>query len=110
MLQIQLGPERPAPPDDSLGRSTIGWRPGMTEEEAWEAGRGIWKFKADRALAQDEVQIIAPEGLVLAVATITGITKHGDRYALEGVLLRGDPRVGQPTGTPHSSRNPVAYV
>ncbi|MBY8844614.1 hypothetical protein [Streptomyces sp. SP2-10] len=72
----------------------------MTEDEAWQAGRGIWKFNADRALAQDEVQIVNTEGLVLAVATITGISKHGDRYALEGELLRGDARVGKPTTTP----------
>ncbi|MFD9078218.1 hypothetical protein [Streptomyces erythrochromogenes] len=109
MLQIQIGPERAAEPDDSLGRPTIGWRPGMTETEAWEAGRGIWKFNADRALAQELVQIVNTEGTVLAVATITGISKHGDRYALEGDLLRGDVRVGQQTSTPHRSRNSVAY-
>ena len=109
MLQIQLGPERAADPGDGLGRSTTGWRPGMTEDEAWTAGRGIWKFNADRALAQDEVQIVDPAGTVLAVASITGITKHGSRYALEGRLLRGDARVGKPTATPHRSRNSVAY-
>lgn len=109
MLQIQLGPERPAAPDDSLRRSTIGWRPGMTEDEAWEAGRGIWKFNADRALAQDEVQIVNTEGVVLAVAAITGISKHHGRYALEGELRRGDGRVGKFTATPHRSRNSVAY-
>jgi hypothetical protein len=48
---------------------------------------------------------------VLAVARITGISKcEGGRYALEGELLAGDPRVGQLTPTPHPSRNPVAYV
>jgi hypothetical protein len=46
---------------------------------------------------------------VLAVATITGITKCGDRFALEGDLLAGDARVGKPTPTPHMSRNPVGY-
>lgn len=109
MLQIQLGPQRPADPHDSLGRSTIGCHPDMTEEEAWAAGRGIWKLKTDRALAQNEAQIVNVEGTVLAVAEITGISKHGDRYALEGKLLRGDPRVGKPTATPHRSRNSVAY-
>ncbi|GAA3381372.1 hypothetical protein GCM10020367_72360 [Streptomyces sannanensis] len=48
-------------------------------------------------LAQDEVQIVNTEGLGLAVATITGISKHGDRYALEGELLREDARAGKPT-------------
>jgi hypothetical protein len=47
--------------------------------------------------------------MVLAVATITGISKHDDRYALEGELLRGDARVGRITSTPHRSRNSVAY-
>lgn len=110
MLQIQLGAERPAGTGDGLGRATIGWRPGMSEEEAWQAGRGIWKFNADRALSQDEVQIINTDGTVLAVAKITGISKHGDRYALEGELLRGDARVGRPTPSPHLSRNPVTYI
>ncbi|MEU4820231.1 hypothetical protein AB0G03_31800 [Micromonospora aurantiaca] len=110
MLQIQIGAERAAHADDRLGRATVGWRPGMSEDEAWEAGRGIWKFKADRALSQDEAQIINTEGTVIAVARITGISKHGDRYALEGTLLRGDPRVGRPTPSPHLSRNPVTYI
>lgn len=110
MLQIQLGAERPADTDDGLGRTMIGWRPGMSEDEAWLAGRGIWKFNADRALSQDEVQIISTGGTVLAVARITGISKHGDRYALEGDLLRDDARVGRPTPSPHLSRNPVTYI
>ncbi|MFF2653527.1 hypothetical protein [Streptomyces sp. NPDC058045] len=82
----------------------------MSQDEAWLAGRGIWKFNADRALAQDEAQIIALDGTVLAVARITGITKHRDRYALEGHVLRGDPRVGRATPSPHLSRNPVTYI
>ncbi|MFI8873185.1 hypothetical protein [Streptomyces sp. NPDC055243] len=110
MLQIQIGAERAADASDPLGRATLGWRPGMSEAEAWEAGRGIWKFNADRALSQDEAQIINTEGTVLAVAKITGISKHDGRYALEGELLNGDPRVGRPTPSPHLSRNPVTYI
>jgi hypothetical protein len=109
VLQIQLGPAREAAPGDGLGRTRIGCWPGMTEDQAWESGRGIWKFNADRALAQDEAQIVTTAGTVLAVAQITGISKHGDRYALQGRLLRGDARVGRPTATPHRSRNSVAY-
>lgn len=110
MLQIQLGAERPAGTGDGLGRAMVGWRPGMSEEEAWQAGRGVWKFNADRALSQDEVQIINTDGTVLVVARITGISKHGDRYALEGDLLLGDARVGRLTASPHRSRNPVTYI
>jgi hypothetical protein len=111
MLQIQMGPERQLDPeDDWLGRSSMGTRPGMSEQDAWTAGRGVWKFNADRALTEEEVQIVNTEGTVLAVAKITGISKCGDRYALEGDLLLSDPRVGQSTSTPHPSRNPVAYI
>ena len=111
MLQIQIGPRRDVAAGDELGRSFIGWFPGMTEAEAWKVSRGVWKFKADRALEEPEAQIVNTEGTVLAVARITGITKcGGGRYALEGDLLTGDPRVGQPTPTPHPSRNPIAYV
>ncbi|NUU23165.1 MAG: hypothetical protein HOV68_16880 [Streptomycetaceae bacterium] len=109
MLQIQLGKERPAFVDDDLGRMRIGSWPGMSEQDAWLAGRGVWKLNAERALAQDEVQIVDLAGTVLAVARITGITKCRDRYALEGDVLLGDPRVGQPTAHPQPSRNAVAY-
>ncbi len=46
---------------------------------------------------------------MLAIAKITGIVKCGNRYALEGDLLLGDPRVGKPTDSPHRSRNSVGY-
>jgi hypothetical protein len=81
----------------------------MSEHDAWQAGCGVWVLNTDRALKQDEVQIVDLEGTVLAAARITGITKCGDRYALVGELLLGDARVGQPTATPHPSRNSVAY-
>ncbi|MFI7510671.1 hypothetical protein ACIBSS_28025 [Micromonospora aurantiaca] len=111
MIQIRLGHYEPCDPaEDCLGRTHIGYREGMTEAEAFEAGRGVWKLKADRVLDQDEVQIINLDGTVVAVATITGITKCEEgRQAIEGTLLTGDPRVGQPTTTPHLSRNPVGY-
>lgn len=110
MLQIQLGRERSVDPaTDWLSRSSIGARPGMSEHDAWIAGRGVWRLDTDRALRQDEVQIVDLDGTVLAVAEITGLTKCGGYYALEGRLLPGDPRVGQPTACPHPSRNSVAY-
>lgn len=112
MLQIQIGPDRPMDPfTETLGRDRIGYRPGMTEQEAWTAGRGVWVLKVDRALEQDEVQIVNLNGIVLAVAEILGIakTKTPGRYAIDGKLKVGDPRVGKPTTTPHRSRNSVGY-
>jgi len=110
VLQIQLGRDKVVDPaTDGLGRSRVGSHPGMTAKEAWEAGRGAWVFKADRVLEQDEVQIVDLEGTVLAVARINGVVKAGDRYAIEGLLLPDDPRIGKPTTTPHRSRNSVGY-
>jgi hypothetical protein len=117
MLQIRIPPEQPADPEDALGRATVGSRPGMSEQEAWASGRGLYKLDPVRAGAQNEVQIIDHEGIVLAVAKITGISKHRvryferhrARYAIEGELLLGDPRVGQPTIMPHRIGSPVRY-
>ena len=35
--------------DDPLGRDYIGYFPRMTEEETWQAGRGVWKMNRTRA-------------------------------------------------------------
>ena len=112
MLQIQLGPDRLMDPSTEwLGRSRVGYHPGMTEQDAWIAGRGAWKLKADRTLEQDEIQIVNLDGIVLAVAEILGVSKTSapGRFAVEGRLKVGDPRVGKPTQTPHRSRNSVGY-
>lgn len=109
MLQITLGAQRPVK-DDPLGRRTVGWVPGMSQDEAWLAGRGVWKLNADSVLSQQEAQIINAEGIVVAIATITGVEKHDDRRAVLGDLLRDDPRVGLPAPSPSKSRNPVSYV
>ncbi|WP_084654690.1 hypothetical protein [Nocardia altamirensis] len=110
MLQIRLDGLRSAGEADPLGRATIGYQQGMSEQQAWDAGRGVWKMNADRVLEHEEAQIIDPGGVVRAVARITGISKHGDRRAIEGQLLSGDGRVGRQTTTPHPSRNPVHYI
>lgn len=115
MLQIRLGRSRPARQPDPLGRAMVGYRPGMSEQQVWEAGRGMWKLKSDRVLDQDEVQIVDLDDIVRAVARITGVSKpvgtsgERDRRVVEGELLLGDPRVGKLTATPHPSRNSVAY-
>jgi hypothetical protein len=112
LLQIQLGQDREVDPStDALGRDRIGYRPGMTEQEAWTAGRGVWVLKVDRALTQDEVKVVNLDGIVLAVADVLGVakTREPGRYAIDGKLKLGDPRVGKPTTTPHKSRNSVGY-
>ena len=109
MLQIQLGKERKARPNDAMGRTRVGHWAGQTEQEAWEAGRGVWKLKPQNALAEDEIRIVNTAGDTLAVGTITGVTKADDRFIVDGNLLLGDPRVGKKTPTPHPSRNSVHY-
>lgn len=109
VTQIQIGGDKPAPQPDPLGRGRIGYFPGISEAEAWERGRAVWKLNPQVVLTKDELQVVNTSGLVLAVGEITGITKAGDRYIIEGNLLQGDARVGQQTTTPHPSQNPVYY-
>lgn len=108
-LQIRLGRRRSATVDDPLHRTTIGWVEGMSERESWEAGRGVWRIDATRALDQDEVQIINQAGVIVAIGTITAIVKHGERREVRGDLLEGDPRVGTQTTIVFPSRNPISY-
>ena len=76
---------------DCLGRAYIGCFPRMTEDEAWQAGRGVWKMNRSRAAAE-RFALIAGMGKVLAVAEVEGLTQHGDRFALEGhPLTAGHP-------------------
>lgn len=110
MLQIKLGDYRHVNPgDDPLGRAAVGAWPNMSEQEAWDVGRGCWVMKASRAIDEDEVQIVNKEGRVLAVGTVRGLIKHGNRLEIVGEPLFGDPRVGT-TVEQTRSQNPISYV
>jgi hypothetical protein len=98
---------------DRLRRSYIGYFPRMTESEAWIAGRGVWRMSADKASRQ-RFALIVGEGLVRAVAEITGFQVIDDRIALDGHLLpQGHPvreaYLGQPDPVDTGSQNPVGY-
>lgn len=111
MLQIRLGAVRSVDSTlDPLRRSSVGFREGMSVAEAWEAGRGVWKLNPSRALEQEEVQIIAPNGEVLAIAKIDTVRRHGDRFSIDGELLGSDPRIGTTTSKLVTSQNPVSYI
>ncbi|MEU7769433.1 hypothetical protein AB0B25_30710 [Nocardia sp. NPDC049190] len=75
MLEIKLGEWR-AIQTDALGRTSVGWQPGMSAAQYWLAGRAFWKFKADRAFAEREVRVVNAAGEVLVVATIDGLIRH----------------------------------
>jgi hypothetical protein len=102
---------------DPLGRTFIGYFPRMTEQEAWDAGRGVWKMSLDKATRQ-RFALVVGEGQVRVVAEITGATVHetpsGTRVALDGEPLpAGHPvreaYLGHADPVANGSQNPVAY-
>ncbi|WP_104086299.1 hypothetical protein [Arthrobacter sp. GMC3] len=110
IVQVTLNGRTPASADDELGRKYVGWEEGMTVKQCWEAGRGVWKMKAERALRAEEVEVINWHGTVVAVATDLYVRAGKDgRVMFLGTLDEDDPQIGQPTTHRNSSRNPVAY-
>jgi hypothetical protein len=102
---------------DPLGRGYVGYFPRMTEDEAWEAGRGVWKVNKDK-ISRQRFALITGEGTVRAVAEVTGYAEHhtdtGTRVALNGALLPAghplrDAYLGRPDPVANGSQNPVGY-
>ena len=98
---------------DLLGREHVGCFPRMTEAEAWQAGRGVWKMNRARAAAE-RFALITGTGKVLAVAEIDGVTQHGDRIALEGQPLPAghpvyDAYIGRLDPLANQSQNSITY-
>lgn len=108
MIVFRLGHEEPVV-DDLMGRTEIGYRPGLTESEYWERGRGLWKLKEGRAIEQDLAVVVDPDWVVRAVAEVTGISKWGAKRAVEGRLIPGHPMVGRRFPAPNASKNAVSY-
>jgi hypothetical protein len=98
--------------DDPLQREHVGYFPRMTEEEAWTAGRGVWKANKER-LAREDFALIIGDGRVCAVGEIHSVSVHEDRVAVDGeVLAEGHPVrdawIGQPDPVVNASQNPSA--
>ncbi|WP_331746925.1 hypothetical protein OG923_34460 (plasmid) [Streptomyces halstedii] len=104
---------------DALDRDAIGYFPRMTEAEALEAGRGVWLLNS-KVISRERFVLITDrgQGLVRAVAEITGITEHdtdrGRKKALEADLLGPghpmyDAYINQPDPLDNASRNSIAY-
>ncbi len=114
MIHIKLGRRVEARADDPLGRGHIGWEPGMTDQQTYEAGRGAWVLgaKADR----ERYMLITADGVVRQAIEIHRLVQvTGSRRAVEGAVLPAghpvhDTYVGKPSPVPASVRNPVTYI
>jgi hypothetical protein len=109
MLVLRMGQETAVAPSDPIGRQFMGWSAGLTAQECWDRTRGLWKLQEGRALEQDEAVVVDPDWVVRAVAKITGITKHGEKRAIEGVLIPDHELLGTDFPWPNKSRNSVSY-
>lgn len=106
MIQIRLNYVRPTA-DGALS----GWFPGITPDQAWDAARTEKAFNPGRVLRQ-RVQIISPDGTIVAVADVRSVTATDSPrlVTLDGPLVDGDPSLGSPTATPHPPRRQFIYV
>ncbi|MFD9539655.1 hypothetical protein [Streptomyces sp. NPDC060022] len=114
MIHITLGDMKSVEPeDDFLGRSVIGWSPGMTDDQLYEAGRGCWVLgaRADR----ERYALLSAHGIVRQAIRIEGIAPAGPaRRAIEGTVLKAgedpvhDAFVGKPSPV-EGARNPITY-
>jgi 5-methylcytosine-specific restriction protein A len=112
VLHITLGPARPADSDDHLGREVVGFSPGMTAAELYEANRGRWVLgpRAD----EERFMLLSFEGIVRQAIEIDRLVPCGPRRrAAEGrVLEPGHPVYDEFVGKPSpvtGVRNPVTY-
>ena len=108
-LRLRQG-ERATVTNHPLGVTEIGYQPGMSQAAAFACGRGTYKLNAENVLLQDQAFVTNLADQILAVATISGVTKYGARRAVEGTLLLDHERVGTQITVPHPSRNPVSYA
>ncbi|PPJ35811.1 hypothetical protein C5E45_23660 [Nocardia nova] len=113
-VRFKLGTYSPTDGAEPMGREWVGWFPRMTEEEAWESGRGTWKANPER-LGREKFALITGGGTVLAIGEIDEVVPYDDRYAVQGPLLtKGHPVydawIGQPDPAANNSQNPVGYI
>ncbi|NMO90413.1 hypothetical protein [Actinomycetospora sp. TBRC 11914] len=112
-IRVKLGRYERAD-DDPLGRARLGWFPRMTEQEIWDAGRGLWRLNQNVAGRERFALVVTPEGLVGAAAEIRSVTPYGDRKALDGAVLGPghplrDAYVGRPDPLANNSQNRITY-
>jgi hypothetical protein len=105
-------------PNDPLGRAECGWQVGMSEEEAWDAARGTWKFNLRRLAGERYAFVVGGhtgDGAVLTVVEFDSndVTRASDgRYEIIGKIVPADHPLRQYTTDPSrsTSRASILYV
>ncbi len=99
---------------DSLGRTWVGHFPRMTQKEAYEAGRGVWKL-GPRATAERFALIVGGDKVRAVVKIERWYDEPDDRRSFTGTVLDDSHPVhkatyGLPDPSGSASRNPIAYA
>jgi hypothetical protein len=110
MITLRMGPEQRADPfNQPVGRTLMGYRPGLSERECWERTRGVWLLDQKRVLAEQFVVVMDHDCIVRAVAEIDGIEQYGKKLAIVGRLFEGHPLVGRASPWINTAQNGVGY-
>ncbi|HYS41408.1 MAG TPA: hypothetical protein VEO01_37810 [Pseudonocardiaceae bacterium] len=112
MLIITIKADHSWNAPDELGRTRAGFRPGITDEELYEAARGSWVLgpQADR----EHYALVVHDGIVRQAIEIDRLVDTtGGRRAIEGTVLAPghavyDTYVGKESPVP-PQRNPIRY-
>lgn len=105
-VRVCLGAEEAAPSNDPLGRPWIGYREGLTAEQLWERGRGVWRWPLDH-VAASTILLIVHDRKVVAVGSIAGVMFHGDGLAIVGEPIEKHRLIG--AADPLHTTNPLGH-
>lgn len=105
-VRVRLHDEQTAPAHDPLGRLLIGYRQGLTAEQLWERGRGVWRWQLEHVAASTHL-LIVHDRTVVAVGSIAGVMFHAEGLAIVGEPIKSHRLIG--TRDPLYSANPLAH-
>jgi len=95
---------------DEIGRTHIGYEPGLSDEQIYEAGRGLWSLNPNRLFGADYIFIVTNQGEVLIEVNLTGIQRvENGKYYITGDINKNSEYVGQYINV-NTSRNRINYI